>query len=62
VIKYMYMDKGPEGRIILTPMVKIAIGIAVVMVVAIGAYPDAVVNLCKEAAAAAFPNLPVGLG
>ncbi|MGQ9587010.1 MAG: NADH-quinone oxidoreductase subunit N [Thermoplasmata archaeon] len=62
VVKHMYMDKGPEGRIVLTPMVKFAIGIAVVMVVAIGVYPDAVVNLCKEAAAAAFPNLPAGLG
>ena len=58
VIKYMYMDKGPTERIRPTPMIAFAIVIALVMVIALGVFPDTVINLCKEAGAL-FP-LPLG--
>jgi len=58
VIKNMYMEKGAEGRISLTPMLKIAIALAATMVVAIGLYPDSTVQACLDAAAGAFPGLP----
>jgi len=61
VIKYMYMDKGPPQRIRPTPMVSIAIVIALVMTIALGVYPDAVIEACREAAEL-FTGLPIGLG
>jgi NADH-quinone oxidoreductase subunit N len=61
VIKYMYMEKGPEERILVKPWVKTAIVIAVLMTVIIGILPDVFVEACKEAAEAAFPGLPDGL-
>ncbi len=60
VIKYMYMVKGPEDRIVLTPIVKVAIAFAAVMIILIGVYPDPVVNVCMQAASDLFPNLPSG--
>ncbi len=60
VIKYMYMDKGPEDRIVPTPMVSIAIAFAVVMTFALGLYFDAVIDLCMQAAGQLFPGLPAG--
>lgn len=62
VIKYMYMEKGPGEKISLTPMLKIAVAIAAIMVVVIGLYPDAVVHACEHAASGAFPGLPGGFG
>jgi len=55
VIKYMYMEKGPTERIRLTPMLKIAVAVAAIMVVVIGIYPDPVINVCREAARIIFP-------
>jgi proton-translocating NADH-quinone oxidoreductase chain N len=60
VIKYMYMVKGPEERIVLKPIVKIAVAFAAIMVVLIGIYPDPVVNVCIDAASQLFPSLPPG--
>jgi NADH:ubiquinone oxidoreductase subunit 2 (subunit N) len=60
VIKYMYMDKGVDEKIRPTPMVSVAIIIAVIMTVALGLYFDAVIDLCLQAAGQAFPGLPVG--
>jgi proton-translocating NADH-quinone oxidoreductase chain N len=58
VIKKMYMEKGPEDRIVLTPMLKMAVAIAAIMVVLLGVYPNAVIDACKAAAHAVFPELP----
>jgi proton-translocating NADH-quinone oxidoreductase chain N len=59
VIKNMYMEKGPTERILLTPMLKIAVALAAIMVVLIGVYPDPVINVCRQAAAI-FSGLPPG--
>jgi NADH-quinone oxidoreductase subunit N len=61
VIKYMYMDSGPTDRIRVQPMIGISIALALIMVVAIGLYPQAVIDICENAAAGAFPGLPPGL-
>ncbi len=60
VIKYMYMDPGPSDRLKVPPMVALSIIGALVMVVAIGLYPQAVIDLCRTAASGAFPGLPLG--
>jgi len=61
VLKYMYMDPGPTDRIRVPPMIGLSIALALIMVVAIGLYPQAVIDICKNAAAGAFPGLPPGL-
>jgi NADH-quinone oxidoreductase subunit N len=61
VIKYMYMVKGPEDRIVLKPIIKIAVAFAAIMVVLIGIYPDPVLNVCIDAASQLFPLLPSGV-
>lgn len=60
VIKYMYMEKGPEEKLRIPPMLKLAVAVAAVMVVVIGVYPDAVIAICKEAASGMFPGLASG--
>jgi NADH-quinone oxidoreductase subunit N len=55
VIKNMYMEKGPPEPIRLTPMLKIAVALAAIMVVVIGVYPDPVINVCRDAAEFIFP-------
>ena len=57
VIKNMYMEKGPTDVIRLTPMLKIAIAVAAIMVVVIGVYPDPVINVCRDAARIIFPTV-----
>jgi NADH-quinone oxidoreductase subunit N len=52
VIKYMYMEKGPESKLKVPPMVATAIVFATVMVVFIGIFPDPFVNACRDAASA----------
>jgi NADH-quinone oxidoreductase subunit N len=59
VIKYMYMDKGPLDRVKPTPMIGIAIVMALIMTVILGVYPDAVIDACREAAEF-FTELPIG--
>jgi proton-translocating NADH-quinone oxidoreductase chain N len=61
VIKYMYMDPGPADRISVPPMVGMSIALALIMVIAIGLYPQAAIDICRNAAAGAFPGLPPGL-
>lgn len=61
VIKYMYMDPGPPDKIRVHPMMAISVVIALVAVVAIGLYPQAVIDICRNAAAGAFPNFHRGL-
>jgi NADH-quinone oxidoreductase subunit N len=58
VIKYMYMEKGPEERIRVTPMLGASIVFAAAMVVLIGVFPDPFVSACKDAAAAFTGLLP----
>jgi proton-translocating NADH-quinone oxidoreductase chain N len=55
VIKKMYMEKGPEDKIVLTPMLKISVAIAAIMVVLLGVYPDAVISACIDAGKAILP-------
>jgi len=61
VIKYMYMDPGPTDKIRVTPMIAVSVALALVMVIAIGLYPQAVIDICSSAAAGAFHGLPTGL-
>ena len=61
VIKYMYMDPGPPDRLRVPPMLALSILGAMVMVIAIGLYPQAVIDLCERAASGAFSGLPAGL-
>jgi NADH-quinone oxidoreductase subunit N len=61
VIKYMYMEKGPEERILVKPWVRTAIIVAVVMTVLIGVLPDMFIDACEKAAEAVFGSLPDGL-
>jgi len=55
VIKNMYMEKGSAETVRLTPMLKVAVAIAAVMVVVIGVYPGPVIDACVEAAGFLFP-------
>lgn len=52
VIKNMYMEKGPEEKVRVPPMMFAGIAFAVVMVVLIGVFPDPFVSVCKDAASA----------
>jgi NADH-quinone oxidoreductase subunit N len=52
VIKNMYMEKGPEEKVRVPPMMCAGIAFAVVMVVLIGVFPDPFVSVCKDAASA----------
>jgi NADH-quinone oxidoreductase subunit N len=52
VIKNMYMQKGPEEKVRVPPMMCAGIAFAVVMVVLIGVFPDPFVSVCKDAASA----------
>ena len=60
VIKYMYMERGPEGRIAVPRLTGIAIVFALAMTIVLGVYFDAVVELCQQAAGQLF-DLPSGL-
>jgi NADH-quinone oxidoreductase subunit N len=62
VIKLMYMEKGPEGHVNLTPILKVAVAVAAIMTVVIGVLPDAFVQLCIDAVDGVFPGLPSGFG
>ena len=55
VIKFMYMEKGPTDAIRLTPMLKIAVAVAAIMIVVIGVYPGPVIDVCERAAEFIFP-------
>ena len=50
VIKYMYVDPGPAERIRIKPMIGLAVGIAAIMIVVVGVYPQPVIDLCNRAA------------
>jgi len=54
VIKFMYMEKGPKDIIRLTPMLKLAVAVAAIMVVVIGVYPGPVIDVCERAAGFIF--------
>ena len=60
VVKYMYMESGPEERITVPRMTGIAIAIALVMTVVLGLYFDAIMDLCLRAAEGLF-DLPAGV-
>ncbi len=61
VIKCMYMDTGPSDRVRVPLSISISIIVALVAVVVIGLYPQGVIDICRNAAVGAFPNLPSGL-
>jgi proton-translocating NADH-quinone oxidoreductase chain N len=52
VIKYMFMEKGPEQPVKAPPMIAAAILLSVVAIVVIGVFADPVIDLCLEAAQA----------
>ncbi|NYT10999.1 MAG: NADH-quinone oxidoreductase subunit N [Methanomassiliicoccales archaeon] len=54
VVKYMYVEKGPESKIRIPTTVAIAIFICVVATVIIGIYPEPIVDACQAAATAFF--------
>ncbi|MDD1770819.1 MAG: NADH-quinone oxidoreductase subunit N [Methanomassiliicoccales archaeon] len=54
VVKYMYVDKGPEDRLKAPTSMAIAVGICVVAVVAIGLWAGPVIDACASAANAFF--------
>ncbi|UCE81503.1 MAG: NADH-quinone oxidoreductase subunit N [Methanobacteriota archaeon] len=58
VIKKMYMEKGPEERVTVPTMTGAAIVIALVMVIVLGIYFDAVLELCREAAGSLLQAIP----
>ncbi len=59
VIKYMYMEKGTGDSVKIPPMMAVAVGFAVLMVVGIGLFPDPFVSACRDAAEA-FSGLAPG--
>jgi proton-translocating NADH-quinone oxidoreductase chain N len=61
VIKKMYMEQGPAEKLVVPPMLKIAVAIAAIMVVVLGVYPDSVVSACRHAAELLFPSLLPGI-
>lgn len=54
VVKYMYIEKGPESKIKLPTTMTIAICICVVATVIIGIYPEPIIDACQAAATAFF--------
>ncbi|MBM4237285.1 MAG: NADH-quinone oxidoreductase subunit N [Euryarchaeota archaeon] len=54
VIKYMYVEKGPEDKIRVPSPMLAAILIAVIATIVIGLYPGPVLEICQEAARAFF--------
>jgi proton-translocating NADH-quinone oxidoreductase chain N len=54
VVKYMYVEKGPESKIKIPTTVAIAIFICVTATVIIGIYPEPVIDACQAAATAFF--------
>ncbi|MGD1060747.1 MAG: NADH-quinone oxidoreductase subunit N [Methanomassiliicoccales archaeon] len=54
VVKYMYVDKGPEDRLKAPTSMAVAVAICVVAVVAIGLYAQPVISACASAANAFF--------
>lgn len=54
VVKYMYVEKGPEGRIRIPATMAIAIFICVAATVVIGIYPEPIIEACQSAATAFF--------
>lgn len=58
VVKRMYMEAGPDERIAVPRMTGTAILFALVMVIALGIYFDAVLGLCQDAAGSLLQSLP----
>jgi len=54
VVKYMYVEKGPESRLHISPSMSVAVAICFVAVVVIGLYPQPVIDACTQAAHAFF--------
>ena len=54
VVKYMYIEKGPESKIKIPTTVAIAIFICVAATVIIGIYPEPIIDACQAAATAFF--------
>jgi len=54
LVKYMYVDKGPETRIKVPISMAVAVAICFLAVVMIGLYPEPVIQACANAASAFF--------
>lgn len=57
VIKYMYVESGPEDPIRVPNSMLLAIAITVVATIVIGIFPSPVLDLCREAARAFFSGM-----
>ncbi len=54
VIKYMYVEKGPEEKIRVPSSMLAAVLITVIATIIIGLYPGPILEVCQEAARAFF--------
>jgi len=54
VVKYMYVEKGPEEKLKIPTSMAVAIAICVVATVVIGIYPEPIIQACETAATAFF--------
>jgi len=54
LVKYMYVDNGPETRIKVPISMAVAVAICFLAVVMIGLYPEPVIQACANAASAFF--------
>ncbi|MEM0448815.1 MAG: NADH-quinone oxidoreductase subunit N [Methanomassiliicoccales archaeon] len=50
VVKYMYVEKGPDTKLKISKVMAAAVGICFVAVVLIGIYPDPFIQVCLDAA------------
>ncbi|MDH7508895.1 MAG: NADH-quinone oxidoreductase subunit N [Methanomassiliicoccales archaeon] len=57
VIKYMYVESGPEEPIRVPNSMILAIAITVVATIVIGLFPSPILELCREAARAFFSGM-----
>jgi len=54
VVKYMYVDRGPEEKVTIPAPMAIAIFICTAATVVFGVFPEPVIDACRTAAAAFF--------
>ena len=52
VVKYMYVDQGPQDKVKVSRAVALAVGICIVATIVIGIYPEPFIQACVDAAEA----------
>ncbi len=50
VVKYMYVEKGPDSKVKVSKVMAVAVGICVLAVIVIGVYPQPFIQACLDAA------------